>query len=433
MLAIARAAIEAVDPSSLIQRALTPETGVRIGGGPIRMIAAGKASVRMARAFLAAREWRLASGCIIGVDAGSEWPACIVRHPAGHPVPTEASVAAGLAALETARLVGPNETLVVLLSGGASAMMAVPADGLSLEAKQATTSRLLVHGAGIRDLNAVRKHLSRIKGGRLAAAAAGRAFTMIISDVVGDDLSVIGSGPTVADPTTYHDALAVLDSCGGRGSYPREAVRVLERGAAGELPETPKPGEPALQGSTTMIVGAARHAVAGARLEAERRGYHVYLRATPIVGEARQAAHEHARVLADVAARAVRPLCVISSGETTVKVLGSGTGGRNQEFALALAATLRQFGPGSAAVSIGTDGIDGPTDAAGALVDETTLDRARAAGLGDPGAYLENNDSYRFFQALGDLIVTGPTGTNVGDIQVVALTGVAAERAEAVD
>ncbi len=423
MLAIAHAAIAAADPSTLTKRALTPEAESRLGDGPVRLIAAGKASAAMARAFLSARPRLLASACIVGIGPAGRWPSNITWHGGGHPVPTQASVDAGLSALALASRAGSQELLVVLLSGGASSLMAVPAGGLSLGDKQQTTRRLLEQGAGIWELNAVRKHLSGIKGGRLAAAAPGRVHSMIISDVVGDDLSVIGSGPTVADPTTYRDALDVLDAHGGRSRYPRAAVRVLERGAAGELAETPKPGGTSLRESTTVLIGGSHDAMEGARLEAVRRGYHVHVCDAPIVGEARTAAHAHARRLQELVAKSERPLCVVSGGETTVKVVGSGSGGRNQEFALALAAPLRELGCPAAAISIGTDGIDGPTDAAGAVVDDTTLDRARAAGIGDPITYLTNNDTYRFFRAMGDLVVIGPTGTNVGDIQVVALAG----------
>jgi glycerate 2-kinase len=432
VLAIAHAAIAAVDPVALVQQALTPEIEGLIGGGPLRVVAAGKASGRMLAAFLSARPRHLESACVVGTERGGAWPSGVESHVGGHPVPTQSSIAAGTSALETASAVARDGTLVVLLSGGASSLMSVPASGLTLTDKQETTRRLLREGADIYALNAVRKHLSRIKGGRLAAATPGSVVALVVSDVVGDDLSVIGSGPTVGDPSTYQDALEVLDRFGGRSSYPPSAVSVLQQGADGGRDETPKPGERSLQRAVTRLIGGARHAMEGARLEAIRRGYEVHVCATPVVGEARNAAKVHAELLRSVSESSSRPRCVISSGETTVRVTGSGVGGRNQEFALALAEALHELGVRSAAISIGTDGIDGPTDAAGALVDSSTLDRSRALGMGDPMEYLKNNDAYRYFQALCDLVVTGPTGTNVGDVQVAIVAGNVAQSGRAI-
>jgi hydroxypyruvate reductase len=274
--------------------------------------------------------------------------------------------------------------------------------------------------ADIHALNTVRKHLSRIKGGQLAASTPGRCRTLAISDVVGDDLSFIASGPTVPDPTRFEDALDVLRRFGGLDAYPMPVVGRLTGGAAGQLPETPKPGDPRLARAVSAVIGGRRDAMIGAADRAKALGYHVVVYDAPVVGEARTAAESHLRYVEAAARAAERPLCVVSSGETTVRVRGSGRGGRNQEFALA--AALAQV-PGFttyALASLGTDGIDGPTDAAGAIVDSTTLARAGAADL-TPHVYLEENNSYAFFAALGDLIHTGPTGTNVGDLQVILL------------
>ena len=309
-----------------------------------------------------------------------------------------------------------DEELLVLLSGGASALMAAPAEGLTLDDKRQTTDTLLRAGADIHALNTVRKHLSRIKGGRLAACAPGRCRTLAISDVVGDDLSFIASGPTVPDPTTFEDALGVLRRFGDVDAYPPPVVAHLTRGVSGKLPETPKPGDPRLARAVSVVIGGRRDAMIGAASLARTLGYHVVVRDAPVVGEARTAAHSHVRDVEAAARAAERPLCVVSSGETTVRVLGSGRGGRNQEFALAAAALVSSSGSVVAA-SVGTDGIDGPTDAAGAVVDSTTLARARASGL-DPSDFLRDNNAYAFFAGLGDLIRTGPTGTNVGDLQV---------------
>jgi len=339
----------------------------------------------------------------------------------GHPLPTADSERAGRRALEIAASTAADETLLVLLSGGASALMAVPAEGLDLETKRQTTDRLLLQGADIHALNAVRKHLSAIKGGWLAARTAAASVTFAVSDVMDDDLSVIGSGPAVPDDTTFAAALAVLNRFGGARSYPPSVVAHLDAGIAGAIPETPKTGDPRLARATAAVVGSRRDAMAGAAREADARGYCVARLDAPVVGESRAAAVSH---IADVIAQARDPgraVCVISSGETTVRVAGHGKGGRNQEFALALAAPLAALGANAAAASVGTDGIDGPTDAAGAIVDCTTVERARAAGVGAPSRYLDDNNAYAFFHALGDLVHTGLTGTNVGDLHVFLL------------
>jgi hydroxypyruvate reductase len=315
---------------------------------------------------------------------------------------------------------GGDDVLLVLLSGGASALMAAPVEWLSLSDKRETTDRLLREGADIQALNTVRKHLSSVKGGRLAAMASGRVVTLAVSDVVGDDPSVIGSGPTVADPSTFGEALGVLERFGGAAAYPRSSVIHLELGARGERPETPKPGDPGLAGAVTHVIGGRHDAMRGAAAEAATRGYRTMVLRAPVVGEARQAAGPHVAEIGDLVMRAGRPLCVVSSGETTVRVTGSGLGGRNQELALAMTEWLTALAP-AACASVGTDGIDGPTDAAGAVADSETLERARRAGLASPAAYLDDNNSHAFFESLGDLIRTGPTGTNVGDLQVFLL------------
>jgi glycerate 2-kinase len=343
----------------------------------------------------------------------------------GHPVPTAGSERAGRRALEIARSTRADDRLLVLLSGGASSLMAAPADGVTLDDKRATTGRLLRSGADIHALNTVRKHLSAIKGGWLAASAAGHSETLVISDVVGDDVSVIASGPTVADASRFQDALDVLNRFGGVASYPPAVVARLTRGASGtgdgssRVVETPKPGDPRLARSTTRVIGSRREAMAGAVAEASSRRYHVVRLDDPVTGDARTAARSHLAAVLARAADLARPVCVVSSGETTVHVTGRGTGGRNQEFALAAAELLSPTATMGLA-SVGTDGIDGPTDAAGAYVDSSTLARAGAQGLA-PGPFLSDNNAYAFFDALGDLIHTGPTGTNVGDLHVILL------------
>jgi glycerate 2-kinase len=338
----------------------------------------------------------------------------------GHPIPTAESERGGRRALAVAGSLEGDERLLVLLSGGASALMAVPADGITLEDKRATTERLLRAGADIHALNTVRKHLSAIKGGWLAALAGGMCDTLVISDVVGDDPSFIASGPTVADPSRFVDALDVIRRFGGEAAYPSAVTGYLQRGIAGEVPETPKAADTRLARATTGVIGSRRDAMAGALAKAGALGYDLLRLEDPVVGEARTTAVAHLRAVLARAAGLRRPACIVSSGETTVHVTGHGKGGRNQEFALAAADVLSATGVVAAVCSVGTDGIDGPTDAAGALADSTTLDRAAAAGL-VPARYLQNNDAYAFFDALGDLINTGPTGTNVGDLQVILL------------
>ena len=278
----------------------------------------------------------------------------------------------------------------LLLSGGASALMALPAEGISLQDKRRASARLLKEGAEVHALNTVRKHLSAIKGGQLAAVARGAVLTLAVSDVVGDDLSAIGSGPTVADTTTFGDALGILDQHGGRDQYPAAVVARLMNGAAGGVAETPKPGDSRLARSTSFVIGGSRTAVDGARAAAERRGYNVHVIDAPLVGEARQAAQE----LLETASRVLRgragPQCILAAGETTVRVSGSGKGGRNQECALAMAEGVGRLASAVVAASVGTDGVDGPTDAAGG---DRRLDDAGTCG--NPGHRHSNEVSRR--------------------------------------
>jgi len=394
------------------------------------LIAAGKAADAMARAALAHHQFT--AGVVVGLPgtesvtphaAPADRDAAAValeRIAGGHPVPTAGSEAGGRRALAIARSLKQDDCLLVLLSGGASALMAVPADGVTLDDKRATTRQLLRAGADIHALNTVRKHLSAIKGGQLAAATSAPSAVLVISDVVGDDLTVIASGPTVPDTSRFADALDILRRFGGENEYPAAVVHRFRAGLAGGVPETPKPGDPRLARTRTTIIGSRRDAMSGAAVEARARGYRVVRLDDPIVGEARVAAQAHRRKIAAAAGSGDRPVCVVSSGETTVHVTGNGAGGRNQEFALAAAAWLCRLESAAALASAGTDGIDGPTAAAGAYADVTTFDRARERGL-VPEQFLDNNNSYAFFDALGDLIHTGPTGTNVGDLQIILL------------
>jgi len=420
-LAVARAAIAAADAGAGVTRTLPSLQHVIAGASAWHVIAAGKAAGPMIRACLAVSARLPARAMVVAPEPVEGLPPLVECYLGSHPTPGAGSVAAGGRALEIAADVPGTGVLLLLLSGGASSLLELPADGLTIEDLRRTTGLLLRAGADIGALNAVRKHLSRVKGGRLAEAVRGRTFALAVSDVVGDDPSVIGSGPTVADPTTYGDALDVLARFGGHASYPPAVVTALERGAGGDCAETPKPGSALLSHSSTIIIAALADALDGARREAEARGYDAQVHPAPVTGEAEHAAAAYANRLPSAVRGAARPQCVLSGGETTVTVGGRGRGGRNQEFALALAVPLASRGGLAVVASIGTDGIDGPTDAAGALVDTTTVARAASAGLGQPQAYLDDNDSYTFFHALGDLIVTGPTTTNVGDVQVAVL------------
>lgn len=355
---------------------------------------------------------------VVAVPAGSRadlppmWQ-CIT---AGHPFPDAGSVQAGRAALALAQRAG-DRALLVFLSGGASAMLCAPAEGITLEDKGQAARMLMNAGADIHDLNCVRKHLSDVKGGRLGAAA-GSSLTLAISDVhhpIEDDPSTIGSGPAAGDPTTFTDA---LDIARAAGDLPPAVLGRLRAGAAGDVEETIKPGDPRLAQARLVVIGNRRTALAAAAACAEALGYAVAVISEPTRGEANLSARTFLARGEEYLRGASRRVCVLAAGETTVKVTGRGRGGRNQQFALAAAPALSSTRRPMVVASAGTDGIDGPTPAAGAIVDSTTCQRAVRAGL-DRERALDDNDAYPFFEQLGDLIVPGPTGTNVGDLQIL--------------
>lgn len=422
------AALAAVDPAGLVRRALarTDDTLVLLGEapgrvlgrhrGPVLLLGAGKAALAMARGAIDLLPG--ASGLVI-VPRGTPGPrpAGITVREAAHPVPDVSGVSATRELLGRLEAFGPETLVLVLLSGGASALLVAPADGLTLADKQAVTRALLESGADIAELNAVRKHCSLVKGGGLArrAAASAGCWTLVLSDVVGDDPAVIGSGPTVADPSTWADVARVLDRRLAAGAVPAAVRARVAAGVAGRLPETAKAGDPALARVRLRIVGRNADAVAAAAAEAEARGYAVTVRAAPIVGGAAEAGSELSAAL-----RALprdRPVALVAGGEPTVRVSPGGRGGRAQH--LALAAALALEGAPAVLLAAGTDGVDGPTDAAGACVDGETAERVRAAGI-DPVAALHATDSHTALRASGDLLAGGPTGTNVADL-VVAL------------
>ncbi len=336
-----------------------------------------------------------------------------------HPVPDAHSLASAARAVELATSATGDDLVIVLLSGGGSSLWALPDEGLTLDDLRDTTATLLRSGADIGALNTVRKHLSAIKGGRLAAAAwPARVSTLIISDVVGDDPSTVASGPTVVDATTFDDALAAVDRFGGRSAYPIRVIDHLQAGAAGRRPETPKPGNRLLATSSAEIIGSNSDAIDGAAERAGALGYRVSTDYNPLTGEAADVGRRLAREIAGLEAR--DPLCLIWGGETTVTVSGAGRGGRNQELALAAAIELGEKQDPVLLLSVGTDGVDGPTDAAGACISYLTAMRAADMGL-RPGQFLADNNAYEFFDAVGGLIRTGPTGTNVMDVQLALI------------
>jgi glycerate 2-kinase len=403
------AALEAARPTQGILPHLPPPPP-----GRTIVLGAGKAAAAMAQAVERHMAGRL-EGLVVTRYGHSTPCARIEVVEAAHPVPDAAGQDAARRILELAAGTGPDDLVLCLISGGASALLALPAPGLTLEDKRAINRALLASGADIGQMNVVRKHLSAIKGGRLAAAAhPARVVSLLISDVPGDEPAVIGSGPTVPDPSTFEDAEAIL------ARYRIEApARVVEhlRAAADE---TPKPGDPRLAGIETVLIARPQASLEAAAALARQRGLEPVILGDAIEGEAR----EVAKVLAAIALQVRRhhqpaaPPCVLlSGGETTVTVRGHGRGGRNAEFLLALAVQLNGA-PGISALAADTDGIDGSEDNAGAMITPDTLARAEALGL-DAKARLADNDGYGFFSALEDLVVTGPTLTNVNDFRAI--------------
>ena len=401
-------AIAAADPALCVPPHLpAPPKGRTV------VVGAGKASAAMARAVEA--NWEGALDGIVVTRYGHAVPTDRIEIvEAAHPVPDEAGRRAAARILETVERLGPDDLVLCLMSGGGSALLSLPADGLTLEDKQEVNRLLLKSGADITEMNCVRKHLSLIKGGRLAAAAApARVATLAISDVPGDDPAVIGSGPMVADATTFAEARAILEKY---GVTPPDAVA---RHLAAAAIETPKPGDPRLAAAETILIATPQASLDAAAETAAKAGVAPVIWGDAIEGEAR----EVARTMAADAIQAARdgkpapPAVFLSGGETTVTVRGKGRGGRNAEFLLALAVAL-DGAAGIHALAADTDGIDGTEDNAGAVVAPDTLARAQAFGL-DATAMLDDNDGYGFFEALGDLVMTGPTLTNVNDFRAI--------------
>jgi hydroxypyruvate reductase len=409
--------VDAVSARHVVERALRDrEINDLITSRPLHVVAVGKAAAAMAAAFTAVPHLAITQALAIGTHHHPGLPDSVEWIESSHPYPDARSERAGDRALRIAHSVHSGEALVLLLSGGASALMAVPMPGIELADKIAATRLMMIAGADIHALNTVRRHLSKVKGGRLAAACVGTTVTLAISDVVGDDLHAIGSGPGVPDATTWSDAASALARFGGEAHSDRVKTLVRE-GLDGLMADTPKLGDPTVARVKARVIGSRVDAMEGARAMAAQLGYHPVVLPDPVTGEARDVAPAWLSRARATIAHAPRPACVISSGETTVRVTGPGLGGRNLEFALALVHDMANV-PNAVMASIGTDGIDGSSGVAGGIVDSTTLLRTARAGLESPGSYLAANNSLAFFAPLDDAIRLGRTDTNVGDLQV---------------
>lgn len=420
---IFKAAVSAVQPATLIQQYIQPgadfiticgNTFPLPAGRPIWIFGAGKAAAAMAQAL----EHTLAAHTLQGMvitKHGHELPlAHITLATAGHPIPDEEGVTATRQITEMITGVQPDDLMIFLLSGGASALLADHPPGSTLAEVQTVFDLLLKSGADIHEMNTVRKHLSGVKGGQLALLTNTQSLcTLVLSDVVGDDLHVIGSGPTVPDPTTFADAMAVIDKYQLTEQLPLSIYLHLERGCAGNLQETPKPGHPRLEHTYTYLIGTNRIALDAAAVAARDLGYTTQVLSTTLTGNAEDIAR---RLVAQAKAYdGKRPACLLAGGESTVTVTGNGLGGRNQHLALAAGIALHGT-PGITLLSAGTDGTDGPTAAAGAFVDADMMEKWKNAP-----EYLARQDAYNFFQQAGGLLVTGPTQTNVMDIIVILI------------
>ena len=416
------ASIRAVDPRELTRDALGG-SAAEFAPNSVTLIAIGKAAVAMAHGASDALGPALRGGVVIAPDLSPAVPDGVSAFTGGHPWPNESGARGAREAMQLLRALNAESHAIVLVSGGASALSTLPVDSVSLDDMIATSRALMEAGADIGELNCVRKHLDQLKGGLMARLSNGaRIRALVLSDVIGDPLDVIGSGPLVPDPTTYGDAIAILERRGAWGRTPHSVTTHLLAGADGERAETPKSDDRCFGNITTEVIGNNMTAVQGAAGEAMRRSISGEMITAPVTGEARDRGAAFARYVMDIAASADRsqPRCVVGGGETTVTVTGSGIGGRNLEFAAA-AALVIDGASGVTIGSIGTDGRDGPTDAAGAIVDGGTAQRARDAGV-DIAAHLRMSDTLRALDAAGAVIRTGATGTNVADVYAALIT-----------
>ena len=412
--ALLRSLFHAAVARALAERCVPPHLPAPPRGRTM-VLGAGKAAAAMAKAV--EDNWPGPLGGLVVTRDGHGVPCRRIEVvEAAHPVPDRRGQAAALRILDLARGMGADDLVLCLISGGASALLSLPAPGVTLADKQDIAARLLISGATIAEINCVRKHLSGIKGGRLGVTARpASVLTLAISDVAGDDPSVIGSGPTVADPSSFADALAVLEK------YAIVPPAVIADGLRGRADETPKPGDQCLSHARFELVASPADALEAAAALARARGYRAVVLGDAVEGEARAVAREHA----EITLRTDEPSVLVSGGETWVRVRGGGRGGRNAEYLLALALAL-DGRAGVHAIACDTDGIDGTEANAGCVIGPETLARARHLGV-DAQARLDDNDAFGFFAALDDLVVTGPTRTNVNDFRAIVVEGVTGE------
>jgi len=430
ILDVLTAALQAVDPAEAIRRFVRrSDNELSIGERKydlrrykhIYVIGGGKAGGAMASAVEEILGDYIAEG-IVNVKYGYTAKTSVIRlNEAGHPLPDENGLRGAQRMLELAKRAGADDLVLCLISGGGSALMPLPVSGVTLSDLKAVTDALLRCGATINEINAIRKHLSQLKGGNLARAAyPAEIVSLILSDVVGNPLDVIASGPTVPDTSTFADTLAIIEKYDIAAQVPQAILAHLKRGAKGEIEETPKEGDKIFARTYNLIIASNEIAAEAAVEKAKELGFRTLLLSTYIEGEAREVAKVFAAIGKEIAASG-RPLeppaCVVAGGETTVTVRGDGLGGRNQELALSAALEIDGL-ENVSIVGLATDGTDGPTDASGAIADGNTVARAKAQGL-SPLSYLTRNDAYHFFEALGDLLITGPTNTNVNDLTFV--------------
>ncbi len=426
------AGLTGVDPSIAVQRAVKRRGSALIIGGRvflldryrrIYVVGAGKAAVPMAQAMEAMLGNRITRGIVV-VKYGYRAPLKRVEIiEAGHPIPDKAGLEGAKRIKELVRYATQEDLIFCLLSGGASALLPAPVTGVTLKDKQTVTEALLASGAAIGEINAVRKHLSTLKGGQLARDAfPARLVTLILSDVVGDSLDVIASGPTVPDNSTFDDCVRIVEQYGLEHAFPSSVLNHLRRGKAGMVEETPKAHDPLFARMLNLVVANNLCGLKAAQRKARTLGYRTLVLSSQIEGESKEAAAVLSGIFKEVvkSGNPLRPpACVIAGGETTVTVRGKGKGGRNQELAFWVAERIRGL-RGIYFLSAGTDGTDGPTEAAGAMVDGTTMERAHRLGI-IPREFARENNTYLFFKNVGDLFVTGPTNTNVMDMMIALI------------
>lgn len=427
---ILEAGLQAADPGEAVRRflKLDGET-LNVSGKSydlkrferVLVVGGGKAGAAMSRAVEEVLGSRVTAG-VVNVKYGHVAPTAVVKiNEAAHPVPDERGLAGTREMIELLKSSGPRDLVITVISGGGSALMDLPVAGVSLDDMKSLTDSLLRCGATINEINTIRKHLSQVKGGGLARIASpSTVLSLILSDVVGNPLDVIASGPTVPDTTTFQDAWNALQRYGLIDAVPKTIYKWLLAGLNGEIPDTPKQGDAVFDRVQNVLVASNELAAEAAAARARELGFNTLLLSTFVEGEAREIAKLYTAVAKEIdrfGRPLARPACVIAGGETTVTVKGDGKGGRNQE--MALSAAIKIAGMENVLIlPSATDGTDGPTDATGAIADGSTVVRAREAGL-DPADYLARNDSYHFFEKLGDLVITGPTNTNVNDLTFV--------------